>query len=186
MIFEISFSKIKRGKSHSKLDLSNFPPYRFIKFHKAIGDSLDISMDNMEAENVRLKEIIKELESTLMPPLMLTTPVSIIQLEKSSNKTPDSGLMIKGASGLLSTTMHYVEENIKKRMSLILETCDLANKFVSLGSKIQNTREYLQIDLTNDEWFYKDALSTFVIKFSRMNGYQIKQEDFPSPIHSSN
>jgi hypothetical protein len=67
-------------------------------------------------------------------------------------------------------------------MSLILETWDLANNFVSLGSKIQNTREYLQADLTNDEEFYKDALSTFVIKISGMTEYQRKQEYFPSLI----
>jgi hypothetical protein len=115
-----------------------------------------------------------------MPPPILATPVSTIQPGKSSNKTPESSLRIKGASSLLSATRHYVEENIKKIMSLILETWDLANNFVSLGSKIQNTREYLQVDLTNDEGFYKDALSTFVINISGMTEYQRKQEYFPS------
>jgi len=53
-------------------------------------------------------------------------------------------------------------------MSLNLETLDLTNKFVSLGSKIQNTREYFQANLTNDEGFYK--WSVFYEK-NEMNTY---------------
>jgi hypothetical protein len=67
-------------------------------------------------------------------------------------------------------------------MSLNLETWDLTNKFVSLGSRIQNTRDDLQAYITNDEEFYKNALSTFVIKISGMTEYQRKQEYFPSLI----
>ena len=143
---------------------------------------MDIYIDDMETENARIKERIKELDSTLMPSPILATMVSAIQPEKSSSKTPESSLRIKGASSLISVTRHYVEENIKERMSLILETWDLANNFVSLGSKIQNTMEYLQDDLTKDEGFYKYALSTFVINISGITQYQIKQEDFPSQI----
>jgi hypothetical protein len=42
----------------------------------------------MEDEIYGLKEIIKELESTLIPPPVLATLVSTIQPGKSSNKTP--------------------------------------------------------------------------------------------------
>jgi hypothetical protein len=44
-------------------------------------------------------------------------------------------------------------------MSLILNTWDLPSSFVSLGSKIQNTREYLKYDIENDEGFFNDGLA---------------------------
>jgi hypothetical protein len=53
-------------------------------------------------------------------------------------------------------------------MSLNLKTWYLASRFVSLGSKIQNFREYIQDDLKNDEGFYKDVVITFVLKISAM------------------
>jgi hypothetical protein len=90
---------------------------------------------------------------------------------------------LKGTSSLLVAVRHYIGENIKKRMSLILETWDLASSFVSLGSKIQNFREYLQSDLKNDEGFYKDVVITFVLKISGMTELKRKEEDFPSLTH---
>jgi hypothetical protein len=135
----------------------------------------------MEAENLRLKERIKELESALMPPPILATHVSTIQPWKSSDRTLESSLRIKGTSSLLVAARHYIKENIKKRMSLILETWELANSFVSLGSKIQNFREYLQVDLNNDEGFYKDVVITFTLKVSGMSELKRKEEYFPSP-----
>jgi hypothetical protein len=182
LIFEDHVQKKKRGKYRAEFDLNNLLLSRIVKFHKAIGDSLDVSIDDMEDENFRLKERIKELDSTLMQPPILATPISTIQPGRSSNKTPELSLRIKGESSLHSVNMHFVEENIKKMTSLILETWDLANKFVSLGSKIHNTREYLKVDLTIVERFYKDALSTLVIKISGMTEYQIKQEYLSSLI----
>jgi hypothetical protein len=140
-----------------------------------------MSVDDMEAENIMLKERVKELESTLMPPPIFSTLVSTVQPWKSSDKTPESSLRLKGTSSLLVAVRHYIGENIKKRMSLILETWDLASNFVSLGSKIQNFREYLQADLKNDEGFYKDVVITFVLKISGMTELKRKEEDFPSP-----
>jgi hypothetical protein len=65
-------------------------------------------------------------------------------------------------------------------MYLILDIWDLTNNFVSLGSRIQNTREYLKDDIENDEGFIKDGLATFIMKVSTMNEYERKQEDLPS------
>jgi hypothetical protein len=88
---------------------------------------------------------------------------------------------LKGTSILLVAIRHYIGENIKKRMSLILETWDLASNFVSLGSRIQNFREYLQADLRNDKGFYKDVIITFSLKVSGMTKLKRKYEYFPSP-----
>jgi hypothetical protein len=73
-----------------------------------------------------------------------------------------------------------MEENIKKRMSLILDLWDLAKIFSSLGLIIQNTKEYLNADLKNDEGFLTDGVAMFVAKVSAMTKQRRKQEDFPS------
>jgi hypothetical protein len=44
-------------------------------------------------------------------------------------------------------------------------------------------RQYLQADLENDEGFYKDVVTTFVLKVSGMSELKIKEEDLPSPTH---
>jgi hypothetical protein len=65
-------------------------------------------------------------------------------------------------------------------MSLILDAWDLESNFISLGSGIHNTREYLKANIENDEGFFKDGLATFIIKVSTMTKYERKQEDLPS------
>jgi hypothetical protein len=65
-------------------------------------------------------------------------------------------------------------------MSLILETWDLTSSFLSLGSRIQNFREYLKDDLRNDEGFYKDVVTTFCLKVLGMRELKRIEEDFPS------
>jgi hypothetical protein len=56
-------------------------------------------------------------------------------------------------------------------MTLILETWELATSFVSLGSRMTNFRQYLQVDLENDEEFYKGVVSTFVAKVSSVSEF---------------
>jgi hypothetical protein len=183
LIFERTLSKNKKGKTCSTFNLNNMLPSGITKIHKVTGDALDVSIDDMEAENARLKERIQELEFTLMPPPILATPVATVQPGRNFEKTPESSIRLKGTSSLLVATRHYVEQNIKKIMSLILNTWDLASSFVSLGSKIQNTREYLKADIENDEGFFKDGLATFIMKVSTMTEYERKQEDLPSQAH---
>jgi hypothetical protein len=65
-------------------------------------------------------------------------------------------------------------------MSLILNTWDLAKSLSSLGVKIQNTKEYLNTDIANDEGFLKDGVSMFATKVLAMTEQTRKQEDFPS------
>jgi hypothetical protein len=50
----------------------------------------------------------------------------------------------------LATVRHFVGENIKKRMSLILEAWDVGNNIISFASKLNNLREYLQADFNNE------------------------------------
>jgi len=50
-------------------------------------------------------------------------------------------------------------------MSLILELWDMANSFASHGLRIQNTKDYLNSNLKNDEGFYIDIVVMFTARF---------------------
>jgi hypothetical protein len=97
---------------------------------------------------------------------------------KSLDGTPESSSRLRGTSSLLTSIRRYVGENIKKIMSLILETWELENNFVSLGSRMTNFRQYLQDDLENDEEFYKGVVSTFVAKVSSVSELWRKERTF--------
>jgi hypothetical protein len=67
----------------------------------------------------------------------------MIQPDITLQGTLESNMRVKGISSLIIATRHFVEENIKKRMLLILDLWDLAKHFSALGLRIQNTKEYL-------------------------------------------
>jgi hypothetical protein len=67
LIVERSDQKNKKGKSHSEVDLKDMRPSQISKIHRETGDALDDSIDGLEAENAKLKERIRELETSLMP-----------------------------------------------------------------------------------------------------------------------
>jgi hypothetical protein len=102
-------------------------------------------VDEMEDENVILKDRIKELENALMPPPIFSSPIATIQPWKTLMEHQSSSSKLRGTSSLLVAVRRYVGENIKKQMSLILEAWELVNNFVSLGSRITNLRQYLQV-----------------------------------------
>ena len=83
-----------------------------------------------------MKEKIKELEATLISPPILASPVAMIRPKKSFQETPESSARVKRISNLIIATRHFVEDNIKKRISLILELWDMAKSFASLGLTI--------------------------------------------------
>jgi hypothetical protein len=65
-----------------------------------------VSVDGSEAENARLKEIIKELEYVLMPPLIFVSPISSIQSRRNPNETPE--LKLKETSSLVVVIRWFV------------------------------------------------------------------------------
>jgi len=127
-MFEGFDPKNKKGKSHSEYDLNKLLPFGIAKIHKIIGDSLDVSIDDKEKKNSKLKEIIKNLEYTLMMPPILASALAIVQPE-----TLD--LKLKGTSSLLVVVRKIVEENIKKRMYLIMQAWDVGIGVDPLPSK---------------------------------------------------
>jgi hypothetical protein len=80
MIFERT-SKIKRGNFLSTIDTRNMLPSKLSSIHKVTWDALDFSIANMEEENDRRKERLKELEETLIPPPILATRVAMIRYD---------------------------------------------------------------------------------------------------------
>jgi hypothetical protein len=99
----------KKRKSRSEANLKYMRPSQISKIHKAIRDALDDSIDGLEADNARLKEKIKELETALMPLPILASPLTMI-------KPITSGTKFNGSSSLLMVVLNSVERNIKKRM----------------------------------------------------------------------
>jgi hypothetical protein len=77
LVFERT-TKSKSGKLWYTIDNRDMLPSKLSSIHKFIGDALDVSITYMEEENAQLKERIKELEVTLMPPPILASPVAMI------------------------------------------------------------------------------------------------------------
>jgi hypothetical protein len=118
LIVERSDQRNKKGKSRSEVDLKDMRPSQIYKVHRETGDALDDSINDMEAENVKLKERIRELENALMPLPILESPLSMV-------KPTTPTLKMKGSSSLLIIVRSYVEKNIKKRMSLITKAWEV-------------------------------------------------------------
>jgi hypothetical protein len=114
LIIEKSDVNNKKGKSHSEVILRNMCPSQISRIHNATRDAYDNSICGLEEENIKLKERIKELEETLMPLPVLSIPLAIFKPAMHTTK-------IKGSSILLTSSKSYVENNVKKIISLITE-----------------------------------------------------------------
>jgi hypothetical protein len=125
-------------------------PSKLSSIHRVTGDTLNVSIAHMEEENDQLKERIKEFEAALMPPPILVSLVTMFHPGKGIQENLESSSRVKGISSLIMTIFHFVEQNIKKRMSLILQLWDMEKSFFSLGLRIQNTNDYLNSYLKND------------------------------------
>jgi hypothetical protein len=66
--FHLNNKKVQ-GKASLELDLNGVPMSKIIQIHEAMGEALNLSIDEMENENVTLKERIKELDNALIPPV---------------------------------------------------------------------------------------------------------------------
>jgi len=63
-------------------------PSKLSSIHRIIGYALDVSIIDMEEEKLILKERVKELEATLMPPPILATPISMLQPKRTFQGDP--------------------------------------------------------------------------------------------------
>jgi hypothetical protein len=46
-----------------------------------------------------------------------------------------------------------------------------------------NLKQFLEVDMENDEGIYKEVITTLVIKVSNMTDHKINEEYLPSPTH---
>jgi hypothetical protein len=180
LVFERT-TKIKSGNLWSTIDTQNMFSSILSYIHEVRGDAMYFSIANMEGEYALLKEKIKELEETLMPPPLMASLVAMIRPENLFQETLESSARVKGISSLIISNRHIFEENIKKRMYFILELWDLEKLFASIGLRIHNTKEYLNTNLKNEEGFYIDGVVIFIVKVSKIIEKMRKQEDLPSP-----
>ena len=88
---------------------------------------------------------------------------------------------LKGSTILLTSSMGYVEKNIKKREELIIEAWEISKSMVSFRMRAHTFHEYLQVDLKNEEGFYLDAVVPFGVKVTNMTELRRREEDLPSP-----
>jgi hypothetical protein len=96
-----------------------------------------------------------------MPLPILSSPLTMV-------KPTTPSIKLKGSSSFLAVVLSYVEKNIKKRMSLIIEAWKISKHIVSFGSRAHAFHEYLQADLRNEEGFYTNVFLPFGIKVSNM------------------
>jgi hypothetical protein len=173
LIIEKRDVKNKKGKSRSEVNLANMRSSQISRLHRATRDALDDSIGGIEAENARLKDRVKELEEALIPMPLLASPLAI-----AMPATPAAKL--KGSSSLLASCRGYVENNIKKRMELIVEAWETSQTMASLGTRAHTLLEHLQADLKNEERFYLDTVVPFGTNVNNMTETRRRQQDLPS------
>jgi hypothetical protein len=61
-----------------------------------------------------------------------------------------------------------VENNIKRRMELIIESWELSKSMVSFGTRVHAFHGYLQAEFKNEQGFYLDAVVPFGVKVTSM------------------
>jgi len=95
-----------------------------------------------------------------MPLPILSSPLKMV-------KPTTQDIKLKGSSSFIIVVQIYVEKNIKKRISLIIEVWEVYKK-KTFNSRAHDFHEYLQVDLKNEERFYTNVVLPFGIKVSNM------------------
>jgi len=103
LFFKITTNS-KSGNIMSTIDTRDMLPSKLSFIHRVTWDALDVSIAHMEEENGQLKERIKELEATLMPPPILDSHVAMIRPRKCIQENPESSSRVKANSNLITAT----------------------------------------------------------------------------------
>jgi hypothetical protein len=136
LIIEKRDVKNKKWKSHSKVDLVNMRPSQISRLHRETRYATDDFIGVIEVKNVRLKDRIKELEATFIPMPLPASPLEIAMPATLAAK-------LKGSFSLLASCRGYVENNIKKRMEMIIEAWETSQAMDSLGTREHSLLEHL-------------------------------------------
>jgi hypothetical protein len=158
-------------------------PSKIIQFHEETGESLKESIDDIEKENLILKEKVKELEKYFLPRPLFIEPITTIQPLCSLEDVPETSSRLKGSSSLLVVIRKYIGDSIKKRIALILEIWELATCSTTFSTRVLHFKEYLQKYLENDEGFYKEVVGTFLVKVLSLSDLHGRDKNIPSKTH---
>jgi hypothetical protein len=81
----------------------------------------------------------------------------------------------------LKTIIKYVGDNIKNRVTLILDIWELETSSTNISTRISNLKEYLQKDLENDEHFFKEVEHLYCQNIN-MNNVHRREQNLPSKV----
>jgi hypothetical protein len=109
---------------------------------------------------------------------LIPIPLLVNPLEIAMNSTPATNL--KSSSSLLTSCRGYVDNNIKKRMELVIEAWKTSQTITSLGTKAHSLIKRLQADLKDEENFYLMTILPFGTIVNNMTEIKRRQQDLPS------
>jgi hypothetical protein len=95
-----------------------------VEFHEVNGEALKYSIDDIEKENLILKENVNDLEKYLLPRPLFFEPITAIQRLCSLVDVLETSSRLKGSSSLLMVRK-YIGYGIKSRIDFILEILEL-------------------------------------------------------------
>jgi hypothetical protein len=167
-------------KWSSTVEVEGLKPSRALKFHQAMGESLSHSITEQEIENEILKKTIRELEDALNPKPLFAKPLVMMVLEEFPKETARSSSKVTKDAKLLVGVRRYVAKNIDKKLSIMWESWKIVFEAGAIDGRIHALKEYLQEALLNDEHFYKNAVSTFMVRISIMDDIVRWKQDMPS------
>jgi hypothetical protein len=110
----------------------------------------------------------------------LVEPLSIISPETVLEGTPSTSSKVKKVSKLLSDIKMYVAKVINKQLNTILEAWEVGTNLRIFSQLISFLIDYIQQDLENVGYVYKNEMSTFTTQVLDMNDLTRKQQDLRS------
>jgi hypothetical protein len=96
-----------------------------------------------------------------MPLPLFATPLAMVRPTTPTQK-------LKGSEILLTSAQGYVENNIYKRMELIIEAWEMLKNMVYFGTRAHSFHEYLQANIKNEQGFYLNVVLPFGFKVTGM------------------
>jgi hypothetical protein len=104
------------------------------------------------------------------------------RLEKIMPST--TAAKMKLSSTLLACSKSLVENNINKRMQLVIEVWETTQNLVSFEKKANGLLEHLEVNLTNEQLFGHQLLDPFANYSLNTSELKRRQEKLPSPKHT--
>jgi hypothetical protein len=116
------------------------------QFHQGTSDILCDSIRGIETENANMKQRLNEFEQAFLANPEFASPLRKIMHVTTATK-------MKVSSTLLACSRTLVENNINKRMQVVIEAWETSQNLVSFGKKANGLLEQLETNLKNEHLF---------------------------------